>query len=197
MYLLSGWSWLTNSSLIFPNMFWILSTGETVSFIFLQSLHNIPSQTICWMGLFFAPLMSLITLIKLFCIFYIRLSYIKRLCKPANSRYEASRISSLLNTFLLVSFIFSLTPMAYIIGSMQPSNACGPFRSSNDVHYYTGVVWTLINVNYEWIIIIYKTLFKDWESGAGRSIFLTISKPSVLMSTSAGCFLNTLTLSSF
>merc|ERR1712107_101099 len=119
---------------------------------------------------FFAHLMSLITLIKLFCIFYIRLSYIKRLCKSANSRYEASRISSLLNTFLLVSFIFSLTPMAYIIGSMQPSNACGPFRSSNDVHYYTGVVWTLIN---------------DWESGAGRSIFLTISKPSVLMSTSA------------
>lgn len=99
------------------------------------------------MGLFFAPLLSMITLIKLFLIFYIRLTYLKRLCVPPKSFFEASRTSSLLNIFLLVSFVFSVIPMAYIIGAMQPSNACGPFRSSSDVHYYTGVVWNLVNVS--------------------------------------------------
>ena len=51
-------------------------------------LDIVYSQTICWMGLFFAPLLSLITLIKLLSLFYIRLSYLKNWCQPSKSFYE-------------------------------------------------------------------------------------------------------------
>ena len=99
------------------------------------------------MGLFFAPLLSLITLIKLLLMFYLRLNYLKSLCEPTKSYYEASKTSSLLNMFLLVSFAISFVPIAYIMGGMQPSNACGPFRSTSEEVYYTGVVWALIEVS--------------------------------------------------
>lgn len=119
------------------------------------------------MGLFFAPLISAVTLLKLVLVFYLRILYLKYLCKPSNSRYEvrlqlikisnvvflsllslkASRTSSLLNYFLLFSFLMSTSFLAYIVGDMYPSNACGPFRDKNDAHYYTGVVANLIDVS--------------------------------------------------
>ena len=48
------------------------------------------SQTICWMGLFFAPLLSMITFIKMLLLFYIRLSYLKNLCQPTKTFYEVN-----------------------------------------------------------------------------------------------------------
>ena len=145
------------------------------------------SQTVCWMGLFFAPLLSLITFIKLLLIFYIRLSYLKRICKPAKQFYEASRTSSLLNLFLLISFAFSFIPLGYILGEMQPSNACGPFRSTNDFNYYTGVVWNLIEVRKKLTKYICSNIFfQDWSSTTGKDFFLFISQTSVLISTTAG-----------
>ena len=44
--------------------------------------------------------------------------------------------------------MFSFVPMGIIMGEMQPSNACGPFRTPWDSGsvYYTGVVWDLVNV---------------------------------------------------
>ena len=51
-------------------------------------LDIVYSQTICWMGLFFAPLLCLITLIKLVALFYIRLTYLKHWCQPSKTFYE-------------------------------------------------------------------------------------------------------------
>ena len=56
-------------------------------------LDIVYSQTICWMGLFFAPLLSLITLIKLLSLFYIRLSYLKNWCQPSKTFYEVHIIT--------------------------------------------------------------------------------------------------------
>ena len=110
--------------------------------------YSTSSQTICWMGLFFAPLLSAITTLKLFCIFYLRLWYLKFLCKPSKSVYKASRTSSYLKLFLLISFICSFVPLAYIIGQHIPSNACGPFKGRTP-DFYTGVVVSLIQVRSE------------------------------------------------
>jgi len=137
-------------------------------------LDIVYSQAICWMGLFFSPLISLITFIKLFLLFYIRMAYIKYFCVPSKTFYEASKTTSLLNLFLLVSFGVSFIPMAYILGGMQPSNACGPFSTSSDEDYYTGVVWSLI---------------EDWSSTSGKEFFISISKISVLMTASAAMML--------
>ena len=35
--------------------------------------------------------------------------------------------------------------LAFIVGEMYPSNACGPFRDK-DAQYYTGVVANMIDV---------------------------------------------------
>ena len=42
------------------------------------------------MGLFFAPLLSGITLIKLFIVFYLRIIYLKYLCRPSKALYEVN-----------------------------------------------------------------------------------------------------------
>ena len=140
------------------------------------------------MGLFFSPLISLITFIKLFLLFYIRMAYIKYFCVPSKTFYEASKTTSLLNLFLLVSFGVSFIPMAYILGGMQPSNACGPFSTSSDEDYYTGVVWSLIEVKYPptKLTISISKIFQDWSSTSGKEFFISISKTSVLMTASAG-----------
>ena len=172
-------------------------------------LDIVYSQTICWMGLFFAPLLSLITLIKLLSLFYIRLSYLKHWCQPSKTFYEvhiilekhsshiflqASRTSSLLNIFLLVSFVFSFIPIAYILGEMSPSNACGPFRDPNILNYseqayYTDVVWNLVDVrgtfNTECFLDKCNVL-QNWSDNSGKQFFLFISQTSVLMVASAG-----------
>ena len=93
-----------------------------------HTLDIIYSQTICWMGLFFSPLISLITFVKLLVIFYLRLGYLNFLCKPSSSLYEASKISSYMKIFLLISFASALFPLTYIISQMEPSETCGPFR---------------------------------------------------------------------
>ena len=173
-------------------------------------LDIVYSQTICWMGLFFAPLLSLITLIKLLSLFYIRLSYLKNWCQPSKTFYEvnkmlykhsscnfflqASRTSSLLNIFLLVSFVFSFIPIAYILGEMSPSNACGPFRDPSITNYsenayYTDVVWNLVEVrgtfNTECFLDKCNVL-QNWSDNSGKQFFLFISQTSVLMVASAG-----------
>merc|ERR1711990_649773 len=114
-----------------------------------HTLDIIYSQTICWMGLFFSPLISLITFVKLFVIFYLRLGYLSFLCKPSSSLYEASKISSIMKIFLLISFASSLFPLTYIISQMEPSEICGPFRGVGTTTvevttFYSGVVENLI-----------------------------------------------------
>ena len=114
-----------------------------------HTLDIIYSQTICWMGVFFSPLISLITFVKLFVIFYLRLGYLSFLCKPSSSLYEASKISSIMKIFLLISFASSLFPLTYIISQMEPSEICGPFRGVGTTTvevttFYSGVVEDLI-----------------------------------------------------
>jgi len=132
-------------------------------------LDIVYSQTICWMGLFFAPLLSIVTFIKLLFIFYLRIWYLKYLCTPSKSLYEASRTSSLLKIFLLVSFVTAFIPLAIIIGGHVPSNACGPFRGK-EPNFYTGVVGDLI---------------RDWESKTGQNIVLFFGREEVLIIISA------------
>ena len=54
-------------------------------------LDIVYSQTICWMALFFAPLISFVTSIKLFAIFYLRMWFLRYLCTPTKSLYEVRR----------------------------------------------------------------------------------------------------------
>ncbi|XP_023343513.1 transmembrane channel-like protein 7 isoform X2 [Eurytemora carolleeae] len=102
-------------------------------------LDIVYSQTICWMGLFFAPLLSLVTFIKFVLILFIKIIYIKTVCTPQDSFYQASRISSIFKYFLLLGFWVSVIPLSLFIGYITPSNSCGPFKYHTEDGYY-GVV---------------------------------------------------------
>ena len=41
-------------------------------------LDIVYSQTICWFALFFAPLISVVTVLKMFLMFYLRLFFVKK-----------------------------------------------------------------------------------------------------------------------
>jgi len=125
-------------------------------------LDIVYSQTICWMGLFFAPLLSLVTFIKFSAVFIIKIVYIKSLCTPEKSFYQASRISSIFKYFLLLGFVVSVIPLGLFITKVTPSNACGPFNSQPD--YYNVVI----------------SLIEKWNWTTGKNIIYFVGQMTSL-----------------
>ena len=112
------------------------------------------------------------------------------LSKLLESNDQASRTSSLLKIFLLVSFTSAFIPLAFIIGGHVPSNACGPFRGK-EPNFYTGVVGDLIRVrlNQNLHNAIPCTVLQDWESTTGQNIVLFFGREEVLIIISAGLYM--------
>ena len=92
-------------------------------------LDIVYSQTICWMGLFFAPLLSLITLIKLLLLFYIRLTYLKNLCQPTKTFYEVEN-EFFLKIFLIKYLFYRLRGPPHCLTSFCWSLSCSPSSRS-------------------------------------------------------------------
>merc|ERR1719464_429045 len=63
-------------------------------------LDIVYSQTICWFAIFFSPLISVLTMVKIFAVFYLRLFFVKYCCTPAKIPYSASRASSVFKVVL-------------------------------------------------------------------------------------------------
>ena len=59
-------------------------------------LDIVYSQTICWFALFFAPLISAVTMLKMFLIFYLRLFFVKKVRIDAFILYHNTKIFLLL-----------------------------------------------------------------------------------------------------
>lgn len=100
-------------------------------------LDVVYSQTLCWVGLFYAPLLSPIASITFFLMFYIKRFACLYNSKPSTIVYRASRSNSMFMIVLLVSYVFALLPLVYSISELVPSRSCGPFRDLESV-------WALI-----------------------------------------------------
>eukprot|EP00095_Tigriopus_kingsejongensis_P004414 maker-scaffold654_size118352-snap-gene-0.10 protein:Tk04414 transcript:maker-scaffold654_size118352-snap-gene-0.10-mRNA-1 annotation:"hypothetical protein BRAFLDRAFT_199751" len=107
----------------FSNFFGTIEFG-----ISKNVLDIVYTQTICWLVVFFAPLIVLVTIIKSFIIFWLRIIYVLYICKPSSVPYSAARASSLFKGFLLFAFALVTIAIGITIGNVQPSLACGPFR---------------------------------------------------------------------
>ncbi|KAL4239706.1 ion transport [Mactra antiquata] len=93
------------------------------------------SQTLCWLGLFFSPLIPLMTFIKCFIFFYLRKWTLLKNCAQTEQTYRTSRSHSLFMFVLLLSFILAIVPVGYMISSISPSQSCGPFRIYSSTNY--------------------------------------------------------------
>lgn len=91
-------------------------------------LDVVYSQTICWLGTFYAPFLPAIASMLIFFMFYIKKFACLVNSKPSAILYRASRSNSLFMIILLLSFTVAIIPVVFAIAEIMPSRSCGPFR---------------------------------------------------------------------
>lgn len=96
-------------------------------------LDIVYTQTICWLGTFYAPFLPLIASILNFFMFYVKKFACLNNSKPSAILYRASRSNSLFMFILLVSYTIAVVPVVYAIAEIIPSRSCGPFRGQYSV----------------------------------------------------------------
>ncbi|XP_066292025.1 transmembrane channel-like protein 7 isoform X1 [Branchiostoma lanceolatum] len=94
-------------------------------------LDIVYSQTLCWIGTFFAPMLPAICVIKTFIFFYLKKLSLMHNCVPSTKPFRASKSRTFFMVILLVSFLLCIIPVGIGIVQIYPSRACGPFRSLN------------------------------------------------------------------
>ena len=63
-------------------------------------LDIVYSQTICWFAIFFSPLISVLTMVKIFAVFYLRLFFVKYVSTCKRNGY-----SNYKNAYILLQHI--------------------------------------------------------------------------------------------
>lgn len=106
-----------------------------------HALDVVYTQTLCWVGIFFAPLISVMASIIFFVLFYVKKFACLVNCKPSGTVYRASRSTSMFMMVMLLSYPVALAPIALTISEMRPSMSCGPFRTLS-------TIWTLIEQSF-------------------------------------------------
>ncbi|KAL6437004.1 hypothetical protein ACFW04_004966 [Cataglyphis niger] len=132
-------------------------------------LDIIYSQTICWLGCFFAPLLLMNAIFGMLILFYLKRFTCLVNCTPSSKIYRASRSNSLFMFILLVSFILAMIPVGYSISEIMPSKSCGPFREWESV-------WTFLIATFScfpnWL---QSTLFFLGTAGFGIPAFIILA----------------------
>lgn len=96
-------------------------------------LDVVYSQTLCWLGSFYAPFLPAIAVVLNFLMFYIKKFACLINSKPSPILYRASRSNSLFMFILLLSFVVAVVPVVYAVAEILPSRSCGPFRGLDSV----------------------------------------------------------------
>jgi len=94
-------------------------------------LDVVYSQTICWIGSFYAPLLPGIVVIKFFCFFYLQKISLMYNCKPASKSFRSSRSGTFFFIVLFFGFVVACIPVIVGMSILTPSRYCGPFREES------------------------------------------------------------------
>ncbi|KAK3089832.1 hypothetical protein FSP39_006919 [Pinctada imbricata] len=128
-----------------------------------NTLDLIYSQALCWLGTYYSPLLSVIMILKLFIIFYVKRISVLQNCRPSLRPWRAARTHTIFMGFLFFFFLMATVAVAVGIIIIDSSHSCGPYRHDSlgdDQHYYAyRVVLDLIDswrgeVVYEIISVI-------------------------------------------
>ncbi|XP_059152885.1 transmembrane channel-like protein 7 isoform X2 [Physella acuta] len=111
------------------NKVWIVQKLGRAKFdLPLQVLDIVYSQSVCWMGMFFTPILPALTFLKVFFFFFLKKFELLNVTETPKIAYRASRSYSFFQSVLLVSFITISCLLGYMISNLQPSKSCGPFK---------------------------------------------------------------------
>ncbi|ESO89005.1 hypothetical protein LOTGIDRAFT_228947 [Lottia gigantea] len=116
-----------------------------------NTMDLIYSQTLCWLGTFYCPLLSCIVLIKLVIIFYVKRVSVIQNCQPSMRPWRAARSHTIFLGFLFSFFLLTTVAVACGIIFVEPSDNCGPYKGQNQTYQ---VVTELIDSwkdDYTWL----------------------------------------------
>lgn len=119
-----------------------------------NTVELIYSQALCWLGTFYAPLLSLIVIVKLIIIFYVKMVSVLQNCKPSERPWRATRSHTIFLGFLFIFFLCTIAAVACGIIFVEPSHGCGPYQGK-DVMY--SVVPELVDSwssDYPWLTTV-------------------------------------------
>lgn len=94
-----------------------------------HTLELVYSQSLCWLGLFYSPLLPVVVIVKLIIIFYIKRYSVVQNCRPSLKPWRASRTHTIFVGYLFIFFILSCVAVGLGIFLIKPSRACGPYKN--------------------------------------------------------------------
>ena len=98
-------------------------------------LHTVNNQGMIWMGLFMAPGLPLLNLIKLVFMFYIKSWAVLVTNVPHETVFKASENNNFYLLLLLMMLFLCILPVAYTLVWLQPSWHCGPFSDYQRIYH--------------------------------------------------------------
>ncbi|KAG8129161.1 hypothetical protein E2320_015963 [Naja naja] len=127
-------------------------------------LDLIYGQTLTWLGVFFAPLLPVVQILKLLLMFYVKKVSLMRNCQCPSKPWRASHMSTIFISLLCFpSFLGASIFLSYTIWAIKPSEMCGPFQTFDTI-YDSWKVWVLkleeSNPNITWFTWIHQNLFQ-------------------------------------
>ncbi|XP_038140389.1 transmembrane channel-like protein 7 [Cyprinodon tularosa] len=90
-------------------------------------------QTVVWTGALFCPLLPLLNTAKFVILFYCKKITLFYNCRPALRTFRSTSSSFFFLAVLLFGWIIALVVMIYSVAVIHPSQACGPFRSFDNM----------------------------------------------------------------
>lgn len=107
---------------LFPNLEkWSFDVSQT-------SLGLVFNQTLLWVGLLFAPFLSLVMALKMILMFYVRKLTLIYLSKEPTQLWRSAQTQTLYLVFTFVNLLGVIVSHGYIMTSIPVSQKCGPFR---------------------------------------------------------------------
>ncbi|XP_072548999.1 transmembrane channel-like protein 5 isoform X2 [Salminus brasiliensis] len=135
----------------------IQSLGVPEFDIATNVLNLIYAQTLAWIGIYFAPLLPVIQVIKFFIIFYLKRASLSMNCQPPKRTGRAAQMQTVYIALLFFpSFVGALSMVAYTVWSLKPSELCGPFQGLGTpfqaIHSWMGTVHNIPGSQWAWWI---------------------------------------------
>ncbi|XP_076455545.1 transmembrane channel-like protein 5 [Babylonia areolata] len=116
-----------------------------------NTVELIYSQALCWLGTFYAPLLSLIVIVKLIIVFYVKMVSVLQNCKPSERPWRATRSHTIFLGFLFIFFLLTTAAVFCGIIFVQPSRACGPYQGKDKMYSVVPELVDSWSSDYPWL----------------------------------------------